>query len=161
MDGGARWATVHGVAESQTQLRDFTHLCVFLLPLLNIFCPFKNRIFRVPFLNFKSSLHYIQHRNSLFVINISSIFLQFVISLLTLLRVFAFKKNFGRQLIKQSSPCLWILSYSHKSSATAAKSLQSCLTLCDRLPRPWDSPGKNTGVGCHFLLPILLPTLKF
>ena len=21
-----------------------------------------------------------------------------------------------------------------------------------RLPRPWDSPGKNTGVGCHFLL---------
>ena len=20
-----------------------------------------------------------------------------------------------------------------------------------RLPRPWDSPGKNTGVGCHFL----------
>ena len=40
-----------------------------------------------------------------------------------------------------------------------AKSLQSCLNLCDpirrqptRLPRPWDSPGKNTGVGCHFLL---------
>ena len=21
-----------------------------------------------------------------------------------------------------------------------------------RLPRPWDSPGMNTGVGCHFLL---------
>ena len=21
-----------------------------------------------------------------------------------------------------------------------------------RLPSPWDSPGKNTGVGCHFLL---------
>ena len=37
-----------------------------------------------------------------------------------------------------------------------AKSLQSCPTLCDpidsRLPCPWDSPGKNTGVGCHFLL---------
>ena len=36
--------------------------------------------------------------------------------------------------------------------------LQSCPTLCNpidgspRLPRPWDSPGKNTGVGCHFLL---------
>ena len=39
-------------------------------------------------------------------------------------------------------------------SAAAAKSLQSCPTLCDptRLLRPWDSPGKNTGVGCHFLL---------
>ena len=22
----------------------------------------------------------------------------------------------------------------------------------NRLPSPWDSPGKNTGVGCHFLL---------
>ena len=38
------------------------------------------------------------------------------------------------------------------------KSLQSCLTLCNpidgspRAPCPWDSPGKNTGVGCHFLL---------
>ena len=42
---------------------------------------------------------------------------------------------------------------------TAAKSLQSCPTLCDPIdgsppgsPRLWDSPGKNTGVGCHFLL---------
>ena len=24
-----------------------------------------------------------------------------------------------------------------------------------RLPHPWDSPGKNTGVGCHFLLQFL------
>ena len=24
-----------------------------------------------------------------------------------------------------------------------------------RLPRPWDSPGKNTGVGCHFILQCL------
>ena len=24
-------------------------------------------------------------------------------------------------------------------------------TAATRLPRPWDSPGKNTGVGCHFL----------
>ena len=38
----------------------------------------------------------------------------------------------------------------------AAKSLQSCPTLCNpidgRLPHPWDSSGKNTGVGRHFLL---------
>ena len=43
-------------------------------------------------------------------------------------------------------------------AAAAAKSLQSCPTLCDptdgshQAPHPWDSPGKNTGVGCHFLL---------
>ena len=36
--------------------------------------------------------------------------------------------------------------------------VQSCPTLRPhrrqptQLPRPWDSPGKNTGVGCHFLL---------
>ena len=39
-----------------------------------------------------------------------------------------------------------------------AKSLQLCPTLCDHrlqpaiLLCPWDSPSKNTGVGCHFLL---------
>ena len=43
-------------------------------------------------------------------------------------------------------------------NAAAANLLQSCPTLCNhrqqptRLPHPWDSPGKNTGVGCHFLL---------
>ena len=25
-------------------------------------------------------------------------------------------------------------------------------TAATRLPHPWDSSGKNTGVGCHFLL---------
>ena len=43
-------------------------------------------------------------------------------------------------------------------SLVAAKSLQSCPTVRPhrqqpiRLLCPWDSPGKNTGVGCHFLL---------
>ena len=44
-------------------------------------------------------------------------------------------------------------------AAATAKSLQLCPTLCDPIDgspsgslRPWDSPGKNTGVGCHFLL---------
>ena len=27
-----------------------------------------------------------------------------------------------------------------------------------RLLRPWDSPGRNTGVGCHFLLQEIFPT---
>ena len=42
---------------------------------------------------------------------------------------------------------------------------QSCLTLGDpvdcsptRLLCPWDSPGKNIGVGCHFLLQWIFPT---
>ena len=47
------------------------------------------------------------------------------------------------------------------AAAAAAKLLQSCLTLCDPIdgrppgsPRPWDSPGKNTGVGLPFLSPM-------
>ena len=51
---------------------------------------------------------------------------------------------------------LWNL---EDAAAATAKSLQSCPTLCDPIdgsppgsPGPWDSPGKNTGVGCHFLL---------
>ena len=38
--------------------------------------------------------------------------------------------------------------------AAPAKLLQLCPTLCNphQAPHPWDSPGKNTGVGCHFLL---------
>ena len=45
-----------------------------------------------------------------------------------------------------------------ENAAAAAKSLQSCLTVQPhrrqptRLLCPWDSLGKNTGVGCHFLL---------
>ena len=41
---------------------------------------------------------------------------------------------------------------------------QSCQTSCNprlqpsRLLRPWDFPGKNTGVGCHFLLQGIFPT---
>ena len=43
-------------------------------------------------------------------------------------------------------------------AAAAAEPLQLRPTLCDPTdggppgPRPRDSPGKNTGVGCHFLL---------
>ena len=44
------------------------------------------------------------------------------------------------------------------TAAAAAKSPQSCPTAWPhglqptRLLCPWDSPGKNNGVGCHFLL---------
>ena len=51
------------------------------------------------------------------------------------------------------------LGHAAAAAAAAAKSLRSCPTLCDPIDgsppsslHPWDSPGKNTGVGCHFLL---------
>ena len=52
----------------------------------------------------------------------------------------------------------WHHRLNRHAAATAAKSLVESDSVRPhrwqptRLPRPWDSPGKNTGVGCHFLL---------
>ena len=59
---------------------------------------------------------------------------------------------------KQAIDTQILVGRTDSAAAAAAKSLQLCLTLCDPIDgsppgsRPWDSPGKNTGVGCHFLL---------
>ena len=37
-------------------------------------------------------------------------------------------------------------------SSVMSDSVQLHRSQPAKLPRPWDSPGKNTGVGCHFLL---------
>ena len=56
-----------------------------------------------------------------------------------------------RSLVK-----MLLLSCVSYSSLTAAAKLSDSVRphrrQPTRLPRPWDSPGKNTGVGCHFLL---------
>ena len=53
----------------------------------------------------------------------------------------------------------WVaISFSRGEVTAAAKSLVVSDSVRPhrrqptRLPRPWDSPGKNTGVGCQFLL---------
>ena len=53
----------------------------------------------------------------------------------------------------------------HFGDCMHAKSLQSCPTLCNPMhcsppgsPCPWDSSGKNAGVGCHDLLQGMIPT---
>ena len=66
--------------------------------------------------------------------------------------------------INSLSVALFAIIFSH--SAAAAKLLQSCPTLRPhrqqptRLPHPRDSPGKNTGVGCHFLLQCMKVTIE-
>ena len=60
--------------------------------------------------------------------------------------------------INQNVIFLSFFLFSFAAHAAAAKSLQSCPTLRPhrrqptRLPHTWDSPGKNTAVGCHSLL---------
>ena len=50
----------------------------------------------------------------------------------------------------------------HARSVASAMSdsVQSYRWQPNRLPRPWDSPGKNTGVGCHFLLQCMRVKVK-
>ena len=40
----------------------------------------------------------------------------------------------------------------HRVTSVVSDSVRPHRQQPTRLPRPWDSPGKNTGVGCHFLL---------
>ena len=46
-------------------------------------------------------------------------------------------------------PCCYCCCY---VAAVVSDSVWAHRRQPTRLPRPWDSPGKNTGVGCHFLL---------
>ena len=52
--------------------------------------------------------------------------------------------------------CLWSLKVSMLllllSRFSRSDSVRPHRRQPTRLPRPWDSPSKNTGVGCHFLL---------
>ena len=49
--------------------------------------------------------------------------------------------------------CIWALAAAAaKSASVVSDSVQPHRWQPTRLPHPWDSPSKNSGVGCHFLL---------
>ena len=48
--------------------------------------------------------------------------------------------------------CFAMLCYAMLSHFSRVRLCVTPQTAATRLARPWDSPGKNTGVGCHFLL---------
>ena len=48
-------------------------------------------------------------------------------------------------IVKSLCCCCWVTSI-------VSDSVRSHRWQPTRLPHPWDSPGNNTGVGCHFLL---------
>ena len=59
----------------------------------------------------------------------------------------------------------FLTAYRHTCVCVCVLVAQSCPNLCDshglqpaRLLCPWNSPGKNTGVGCHSLLQGIFPT---
>ena len=89
--------------------------------------------------------------SSLYAIKVVSEYLRLLIFLLAILI----------PPCESSSPTFRTMYSAYKlkiAAAAAAKSLQSCLTVWPhrwqptRFLCPWDSPSKNTRVGCHFLL---------
>ena len=51
-------------------------------------------------------------------------------------------------LVLSCMSCLYIL----EAASVMSDSVRPHRRQPTRLPCPWDSPGKNSGVGCHFLL---------
>ena len=52
----------------------------------------------------------------------------------------------------KESRILFICHRRHQVASVVSNSVRPHGLQPTRLPHPWDSPGKNTGVGCHFLL---------
>ena len=63
--------------------------------------------------------------------------------------------------VAKSRTRLKLLSSSSIVSSVVSDSVRPHRWQPTRLPPPWDSPGKNTGVGCHFLLQCMKVKVKF
>ena len=72
--------------------------------------------------------------------------------------MYAFVCGYSRlRVIRHSQGCIQVFKVGSAATAAAVASVVSDSVRPHRrqptrLPHPWDSPGKNTGVGCHFLL---------
>ena len=58
----------------------------------------------------------------------------------------------SREVQKLCSIHLSLMFAAAAVASVVSNSVQPHRQQPTRLPHPWDSPGKNTGVGCHFLL---------
>ena len=62
------------------------------------------------------------------------------------------KELIGRKGAENRKAEIRIVAAAAKSLQVVSDSVRPHRRQPTRLPPPWDSPGKNTGVGCHFLL---------
>ena len=67
-------------------------------------------------------------------------------------RLFSFSSLSAIRVMSAAHLRLLIFLYCCEVASVMSDSVRSQRWQPTRLHRPWDSPGKNTGVGCHFLL---------
>ena len=148
MDRGAWQATVHGVAKSQKQLSDFHTTKTSWRPSsMRLLHTFYSR-------NFKSSAYTFKSFNLFWVcvcvcvctlcklvVYFHSLYVSVQISQHYLLK--------GLPFILWSFVLDWVSEWSHSVVFDSV----TPWTVATRLLHPWNFPGKNTEVGCYFLLP--------
>ena len=153
MDRGAWQATVHGVAKSQKQLSDFHTTKTSWRPSsMRLLHTFYSR-------NFKSSAYTFKSFNLFWVcvcvcvctlcklvVYFHSLYVSVQISQHYLLK--------GLPFILWSFVLDWVSEWSHSVVFDSV----TPWTVATRLLHPWNFPGKNTEVGCHFLLQGIFPT---
>ena len=59
-----------------------------------------------------------------------------------------------------SSTLAWKIPWTEESSGLHVRLFATPWTVATRLLHPWESPGKNTAVGYHFLLQGIFPTQR-
>ena len=144
MDRGAWWAAVHGVAKSHTRLSDFTFTFQFHALEKEMATHSSVLAWRIPGKGEPHGLpsmgtHRVGH-------DWSDLAVAAAVGLIYIFYIFI-------------HDLMILIAMLISAAAATAKSLQSCPIVRPhrwqptRLPSPWDSPGKNTGLGCHFLLP--------
>ena len=123
MDGGAWWATVHGVAESRTQLSDFTSTFHFEALEKEMATHSSVLARRIPGSGEPNGL-----------LSMGS-------------------HRVGHDWSDLAAAAVWLVGFYFQecfdlvvSDSVRPHGLQPTWLL-----RPWDSPGKNTGMSCHFL----------
>ena len=142
MDAGAWWAAVYGVAQSPTWLKQLSSSVYNKLSLVKVLhCYLLLSVSNGPsfwllplFLSSVSSLH----------ITTTGLHQSSAVAKYPFLLAKAPYSSFP--LSPDSCCCCCSV------ASVPSNSVQPHRRQPTRLPHPWDSPGKNTGVGCHFLL---------
>ena len=101
--------------------------------------------------------HWLRCKNFL-VINKSSVTLNLFLDKNTNARRIPWTARRSNQsTLKEISP-EYSLERKKMKSLSHVQLFETPWTVAHQAPHPWDFPGKNTGVGCHFLLQEIFPT---